>query len=230
MEKRRAQRILEVLRRSFKLPNWTNTPCKNPFEVLIRTIISQNTSNRNTAKAFEKLSKKFQKMTPEAFSKAKFEEIEECLKPAGLYRNKSRIIKRVSKLILEEFNGKLEKILALPFEEARKTLMKFPGVGHKTADILLLFCAEQPTVPVDTHVNRVSRRLGLAPKGRGYEEVRLALQRLYKPEDYLEVHVLLILLGRNYCKARKPLCTSCPLDKLCPRINLKKKELDSCSD
>jgi len=227
MEKERAQRILEILMRNFNLPEWTNSPCKNPFETLIRTIISQNTSNRNTARAFEKLSKKFPRMTPEAFSKAERGEIEECLKPAGLYRNKSRIIKKLSKLILEEYDGKLEQVLVLPIEKAREKLRELPGVGQKTADILLLFCAKQPTVPVDTHVNRVSRRLGLAPKDGDYEKVRSSLQTLYNPKDYLAVHVLLILLGRNYCKARNPRCTSCPVNRLCPHINV--KEHSQCS-
>lgn len=219
MEREKAAKILETLRRSFSLPKWTSSPCRNTFATLIRTIISQNTSDINTARAFEKISKRFE-MTPEAFSKAKLEEIEECLKSAGLYRNKSRIIKRLSNIILEKFDGKLEKILALPTEEARKTLIGLPGVGRKTADILLLFCAKKPVVPVDTHVNRVSRRLGLAPVQGGYEEVRLALQLLYEAEDYLAVHVLLILLGRNYCKARKPLCECCPLNDFCPRVNV----------
>jgi endonuclease-3 len=218
MEKKRALRILETLRDTFKLPEWTNSPCKEPFETLIRTIISQNTSNRNTARAFEELSKKFQ-ITPEVFSNAELSEIEECLKPAGLYRNKSKVIKKLSKIIIEEFDGTLEQVLTLPTEEARKKLLALPGIGRKTADILLLFCAKRPTIPVDTHVNRVSRRLGLAAMKGGYEEVRLALQSLYSPKDYLAIHVLLILLGRNYCKARKPICRSCPVNKLCNYIN-----------
>jgi len=218
MEKKRALRILETLRDTFKLPEWTNSPCKTPFETLIRTIISQNTSNRNTARAFEELSKKFQ-ITPEVFSNAELSEIEECLKPAGLYRNKSKVIKKLSKIIIEEFDGTLEQVLTLPTEEARKKLLALPGIGRKTADILLLFCAKRPTIPVDTHVNRVSRRLGLAAMKGGYEEVRLALQSLYSPKDYLAIHVLLILLGRNYCKARKPICRSCPVNKLCNYIN-----------
>jgi endonuclease-3 len=219
MERKRASRVLETLLKTFKLPEWTNSPCKRPFETLIRTIISQNTSNKNTARAFEKLSERFP-MTPEAFSNAELSEIERCLRPAGLYRNKSKIIKKLSRIIIEEFNGSLEHVLSLPTEEARKVLLGLPGIGRKTADILLLFCAKKPTVPVDTHVNRVSRRLGLAPAYGGYEKIRLALQKLYDPKDYLAIHVLLILLGRSYCKARKPLCNSCPMDNLCPHIDV----------
>jgi endonuclease-3 len=219
MEVKRASKILETLLKTFKLPEWMSSPCRRPFETLIRTIISQNTSNKNTARAFKNILEKFS-MTPEAFSNAELSEIEQCLKPAGLYRNKSKIIKKLSRIIIKEFNGSLEQVLSLPTKEARKVLLGLPGIGRKTADILLLFCAKKPTVPVDTHVNRVSRRLGLAPANGGYEEICLALQKLYDPKDYLAIHVLLILLGRNYCKARKPLCNMCPVDNLCLRINV----------
>ena len=214
MDKERAEKILQLLRENFTLPKWVSEN-HNPFETLIITIISQNTSDRNTEKAFAKLSEAFP-ITPEALAKAEPSKIEECLKVAGLYRNKARIIKQVSTIILEKFDGKLETILALPFEKAREALMQLPGVGPKTADVLLLFSADKPTIPVDTHVNRVSKRLGLAPADADYESVRESLQQLYRPEDYFEVHILLILLGRKYCKARKPLCKPCPVKTLCP--------------
>ena len=105
--------------------------------------------------------------------------------------------------------------------EARKELMLLPGVGPKTADVVLLFAAKKPTVPVDTHVNRVSRRLGLAPaKGGDYEVVRQSLQSSYDPQDYLAVHVLLISHGRKFCRARFPFCDICPLNELCPSRNM----------
>lgn len=217
MKKGKADRILQILRENFRLPKWVSES-HSPFETLIVTIISQNTSDRNTKNAFEKLSKTFQ-ITPEALANAETSEIEKCLKFAGLYRNKAKIIKHVSKIILEKFAGNLEPILNLPFEKARETLMQLPGVGPKTADVLLLFSANKPTIPVDTHVNRVSKRLGLAPKDGEYESVRESLQLLYRPEEYLEVHILLILLGRKYCKARKPLCKICPVKSQCPSKN-----------
>ncbi|MEM3696845.1 MAG: endonuclease III [Candidatus Bathyarchaeia archaeon] len=192
---------------------------QRPFETLIVTIISQNTADRNTAKAFENLSKRF-KIEPEVLANAETSQIEECLRVAGLYRNKAKTIKQISKIILEEFHGTLNPILSLPFEEARKTLLKLPGVGPKTADVLLLFCSEKPTIPVDTHVNRVAKRLGLAPKEGDYEMVRHSLQSLYNPKNYLAVHILLILLGRKYCRARNPLCKGCPVKNHCPSRQL----------
>jgi len=214
MAENRAQKILQTLRKAFTLPKWT-TFHRAPFKTLIRTIISQNTADRNTARAFENLSKQFE-ITPEALAKAETSKIEEGLKVAGLYRNKAKTIKQVSKIILERFHGDLKPILSMPLEEARKTLLQLPGVGPKTADILLLFCAEKPTIPVDTHVNRVSKRLALAPVKGDYETVRESLQALYNPKEYLSVHLLLILLGRKYCKARNPFCKECPVNELCP--------------
>jgi endonuclease-3 len=98
--------------------------------------------------------------------------------------------------------------------------MQFPGVGPKTADVVLLFCAKQNTIPVDTHVDRVSKRLGLAPSKGNYETVRKALQSIYDPQDYLQVHVLWILHGRKYCRARLPLCKECPINIFCPSRHL----------
>jgi len=219
MGQKRAEKILQILRSTFVLPKWT-TSNRNPFRTLVTTIISQNTADRNTVRAFENLSTRFE-ITPEALANAETSKIEEGLKVAGLYRNKTRTIKQVSKIILERFQGDLKPILSMPFEEARKTLMGLPGVGPKTADVVLLFCAERPTIPVDTHVNRVSKRLALAPVNGDYEAVRESLQTLYNPKDYLALHVLLILLGRKYCKARNPLCKHCPLNTLCPSSHIR---------
>jgi endonuclease-3 len=218
MTENRAGKILETLRKTFSMPKWIAST-KDAFETLIVTVISQNTNDRNTAKAFEKLSKQFQ-ITPEALANAETSKIEESLKVAGLYRNKAKTIKKLSKIILEKFNGDLNIILSLPLPEARQKLLQLPGVGPKTADVLLLFCSEKPTIPIDTHVNRVAKRLGLAPQNGDYEMVRCSLEMLYEPKDYLAVHVLLILLGRGYCKARNPLCGECPVNIFCPSRQL----------
>jgi endonuclease-3 len=214
MVETRPERILRTLRETLTVPQWT-TSSKDPFRTLIVTIISQNTAGRNTAKAFENLSKRF-KIAPEVLAKAQTDEIERCLKVAGLHRQKAKTIKQVSRIILDRFHGGLGAILSLPLEDARRTLLELPGVGPKTADVVLLFCAQKPTVPVDTHVFRVSKRLGLAPADGDYEGVRASLQGYYSQEDYLEVHVLLIAHGRRYCRARAPSCTECPLGNVCP--------------
>ncbi|MFQ5758773.1 MAG: endonuclease III domain-containing protein [Candidatus Bathyarchaeia archaeon] len=210
----RATRILHELQNAFSLPKWAGSS-KKPFRTLIRTVLSQATADKNTSRAFINLSENFS-ITPKALAKADVGDIEEAIRVAGLYRNKSRVIKNLSRVILEQFNGSLDFIYSLPLEEARSKLMSLPGVGAKTADVVLLFCAGRPVIPIDTHVKRVSERLGLAPSKSSYEEIREALQSLYSPQDYLSVHLLLISLGRKYCKARKPLCKPCPVNTLCP--------------
>ena len=191
----------------------------DPFETLIVTIISQNTADTNTERAFENLSGQFE-ITPQALSKAETCKMETCLHIGGLYKSKTKTIKTVSKIILEKFNGSLTPILSLPLEEARKNLTELPGIGPKTADVVLLFSANQPTIPVDTHVNRVAKRLGLAPLNGDYNAVRLSLQSFFEAKDYLDVHLLLIALGRKYCKARNPHCCECLVNIYCPSKSL----------
>jgi len=210
----RSKKILHILKDNFSIPRWASST-KDPFQTLIITVLSQATADKNTVRAFENLSEKFS-ITPEALAKASMKEIEKAIRVGGLYRNKSRVIKAISRVILEKFNGSLDFIHSLPLEEARKILLSIPGIGPKTADVVLLFCAGKATIPIDTHVNRVSKRLELAPPKANYEGVRQTLEALYSPDDYLPVHLLLISLGRKYCKARKPLCKPCPVNMLCP--------------
>jgi len=213
-EKERAQRILRVLRREFSLPGWVNAP-KEPFSSLIRTILSQATNYKNTDKAYRSLSQKFE-ITPQTLAMADVEEIAEAIRVGGLYRNKSRVIKELSRIVVERFRGELDFVYSLPFQEARRLLMTLPGVGPKTADVVLLFCAAKPVLPIDTHINRVSKRLGFVPSNANYEQVRQTLESFYNPKDYLAVHLLLIMLGRKYCRARNALHKSCPVNGLCP--------------
>jgi endonuclease-3 len=101
-------------------------------------------------------------------------------------------------------------------EEARQELLSLPGVGYKTADVLLVFAAERDVLPVDTHIFRISKRLGIAPPKAGYEEVRLRLEEFTPSGRRGEAHMLLIQHGRRYCRARDPLCGQCPVSDLCP--------------
>lgn len=214
MEENRATKILQILQENLALPDLVK-PKSDPFETLIITIISQNTADRNTIIAFKNLSKLFE-ITPEALVKAQISQIEQAIKSAGLSKSKSLAIKEAAKIVLEDYNGTLNDILSLPVEQAREVLMKIPGVGPKTADVVLLFSANKPTIPVDTHVNRVSKRLGFAPDKNNYETVRKSLQSLFAMEDYLRVHLFLISHGRKICKSQRPLCNQCPVNQYCP--------------
>jgi endonuclease-3 len=210
----RATIVLRILRQEFTLPKWVKQQ-RDPFETMVTTVLSQNTADKNTARAFEALSKRFE-ITPDALTKAELGDIEDAIKVSGLYKSKAKTIRQAAITVLEKYHGTLKPILSLPLEEARKTLIQFPGVGPKTADVVLLFSVSQPTIPVDTHVNRVAKRLEFAPAKGDYEAVRKSLQALYKPRQYLTVHLLLIAHGRRYCKARKPLCNECPVNTYCP--------------
>jgi len=203
-----------VLKHELTLPPWANSRL-DPFETLVTTILSQNTNDRNTARALESLSKRFE-ITPEALAKAELSQIEETIKIAGLHRSKSKSIRQAAKLIIEKHHGKMEPLLSLPIKDARKALIQFDGDGPKTADVVLLFSTNKPTIPVDTHEDRVAKRLGFAPANGNYELVRQNLQTLYDTRDYLSVHLLLIEHGRKYCKARHPLCNKCPIKLYCP--------------
>ena len=213
-EKQRAATVLGLLKQTLILPAWTKRQ-RDPFETLVVTIISQNTADTNTARAFETLSKRFE-ISPEALANAETSQIEDAIKTAGLYKSKAKTIKQAAIGIAEKYHGSLQSILALPLEQARETLMQFQGVGPKTADVVLLFSSQQHTVPVDTHVNRVSKRLGFAPEKSGYETVRCSLHELFYPGDYQMVHLLLIAHGRKTCKAQRPLCKQCPVSAYCP--------------
>jgi endonuclease-3 len=210
----RPQTVLNILRKTYTLPKLIGKRV-DPFETLIVTIISQNTTDNNTARAFKNLSSMF-KIEPETLAKADLRKLEVCLRTGGLFRQKARVIKEVSRTLIQEWKGSMASILSLPIEDARRELLQLPGVGPKTADVVLLFSARKPVIPVDTHVNRVSKRLGFTPEDADYETMRKMLESIFKPEDYAVVHVLIILHGRKCCKARTPLCANCPVNVYCP--------------
>lgn len=211
---RRAHRVLRILRCEFPLPEWSDR-LVGPFSTLIRTVLSQATNDKNSGRAFRNLGKKFE-ITPKVLAEADAKDIEEAIRIGGLHHTKSRVIKGLSCLIQKRYHGSLDFVRSLPFGEARKCLVSLPGVGPKTADVVLLFSAGKPVLPVDTHVDRVSKRLGMVESNADYERTRLALESLYPPEDRLAAHLLFIELGRKYCKARNPAHDSCPMKSLCP--------------
>jgi endonuclease III len=218
MNQTSATTILNLLQNTLDLPKLVKTN-NDPYKTLVQTIISQNTADTNTERAFEKLSQRFE-ISPQTLADAQTNSIEECIQIAGLSKNKTKTIQTASKIIITKFQGSLKPILSLPLDEARNALMELPGVGPKTADVVLLFSANKPTIPVDTHVNRVSKRLGLAPVDGDYEEVRACLQAMFEPKDYLVVHLLLIALGRKYCRARRPFCPKCQVNFVCSKNSL----------
>ena len=155
-------------------------------------------------------------ITPENLANASLETIAEAIRPAGMYNQRSRVLKRVSEEVLERFSGTLDGVVKKPFPEARETLMSLPGVGPKTADVVLMFVAGSRIVPVDRHIFRISERLGIVPEKASYDDVRGALEEVSPPDRREDVHVFLIRFGRETCKAQSPRCHDCFIEDLCP--------------
>jgi len=190
---------------------------EDPFRVLVRAILSQNTSYKNELKAFRTLDERIG-VSPEALAGASAEAIAEAIRAAGQHKQRSERIKKVAGLVLKRFKGDLWPLISSrPVEEAREELMALPGVGRKTADIVLLFCARRPVFPVDRHIMRIFDRLGFLGPRPGYETIRAAVEEALgdDPEALLFTHLALIRLGREICRAKKPSCASCPLSDLC---------------
>ena len=213
------ERLREAVRRLRALYGSLGPPgdTSDPFRVLVRTVLSQNTSYKNELKAFRALEERVG-VEPEALASADLSAIEEAVRPAGQHRQRARRLKEIARLVLERYNGDLWPLLLRePVEEAREELMSLPGVGRKTADILLLFCARRHIFPVDRHIMRITARLGLLEGPVGYEAVRrLFEEALEGAEELLFAHLAFIRLGREICRARRPKCGSCPLADLCP--------------
>ncbi len=185
---------------------------KNLFEAFIAAILSQNTSDKNAFKAFMNLKKKLGEITPNKIQDITLEDLADCIRPAGLYQRRAQTIKKLAEVFDER---KVRKIFEMPVEKARLELMKLPGVGEKTADVILMFYAKKPTIPVDTHISRVSKRIGIVSDRARYNEIREALMSIFPQKHYIEAHLYLIALGREYCKARNPKCDICPIKHIC---------------
>jgi len=204
--------MLKTIERNFPVEVWK---AGSPFETLVQTILSQNTNDRNSEAAMTKLRKRF-KINPRTLAKASIADLTQCIKQAGLYRSKAPRIKEASRIIQEEYGGRLSQFLNLPYEQAKEKLMSLPGVGPKTADILLAFVAKNPVIPVDTHIARVTKRLGIAPANANYENTRRSLEALIAPRKRVSVHLSIIEFGRKVCRASRPRCSICPVNKSCP--------------
>lgn len=189
----------------------------DPFKNLIIGILSQNTSDANCTKAYIGLTKRFEIM-PKALAEANIEEIRESIRPGGLYNLKSKRIKEFSRAVLEKFGGDLTELTRLPKEKAREELLELPGIGPKTADVWLSVCSGRGVMAVDTHIDRVAKRLGVVAPDATYEQVKEGLEEIFPPEQRLRAHELLIRLGRDYCKPIQPSCETCPVAELCRRI------------
>lgn len=196
----------------FGEPVWRNP--LPAIDELVSTILSQNTNDINRDRAFDALRKKFP--TWEEVRDARTDDVIEAIRVAGLANQKGPRIQKVLREITEERGSlDLDFLSALPVNEARTWLTKFNGVGPKTAAIVLCFSLNMPAFPVDTHIYRVTGRIGLRPEKISVEQAHPYLEDVFPPETYYAAHLNIIRLGREVCNARKPKCPVCPVRELC---------------
>lgn len=190
-------------------------PNNRPLDELIKTILSQNTSDTNSGRAFDSLRSSFPSW--EEVINAPEGRIADSIKVGGLNQIKSKRIKQVLAEIKRK-RGKLDLdfLDGLSIDEARDWLKQLPGVGDKTANCVLLFASCRPALPVDTHIFRVSKRLGLIGFKANVDQAHTVLQSLVPQDSVYQFHILMIEHGRRTCKAQRPRCTECVLGKICP--------------
>lgn len=217
----KAQAVHQKLLDFYGHPEWRNP--LPPLDELVSTILSQNTNDTNRDRAFQALRRRFP--TWEAVRDADENEVIDAIRPAGLGNQKGPRIQNVLREITRQRGElSLDFLSGVPDAEALDWLMSFKGVGPKTASIVLLFSLGKPAFPVDTHIYRVSGRLGLRPDNMNADQAHVHLGNLFPSAAYYAAHLNLIRLGREICQARRPKCTSCPVQGLCDFYWMTQKE------
>ena len=194
---------------------FSEEPRLDPAHEVVFTILSQHTSDTNSARAFQLLMDRF--VTLEAVAEGDVADIEEAISPGGLARVKAPRIKQVLNLMLE-LNGSLDLsfLREMPLDEAKAWLRGLPGIGPKSAGIILSFALGRPAMAIDTHIFRVCQRLGLIGPKVNAEKAHDILEAAVAPEQVFEFHVAFINHGRQVCKAQRPLCPECVVAAGCP--------------
>lgn len=195
--------IIELLNQKYPAPR-TELNFSTPFELLIATILSAQSTDKQVNKVTSSLFQKYNR--PEDFKDLSEEELAKMISSIGLNRSKSRYIIKTSLLIIDNYDGKVPL--------TRKELIKLPGVGRKTANVVLACAFGKNAFPVDTHVFRVSNRLGLAESDQ-VKEVEKQLMKIVPEDLWIDMHHWLIFHGRETCQARKPECSRCFLSPYC---------------
>ena len=210
-------KVLNILEKEF--PKW-NAPVvslmakrerRTPFQILISTVISLRTKDQVTAEASERLFNIAD--NPYDMMKLTEEEIAKAIYPAGFYRNKAKTIKSISRIIVEKYGGNVPDSL--------KDLLKLPGVGRKTANLVLALSFNKPAICVDIHVHRITNRLGFV-KTKTPEETERKLMEKVPPEHWNKINDLLVAFGQTICRPVSPLCSKCPVEAYCEKAGVSK--------
>lgn len=177
------------------------------FELLIAIMLSAQTTDIAVNKVTENLFKKYQSI--EDYANAEIEELEQIIRKIGLYRNKSKNLKLMANMVVNLYDSKIPK--------TQKELEQLPGVGRKTANVFLAEFYHIPRIAVDTHVSRVSKRLGLAKESDNPLKIEEKLKKKYDESLWISLHHKFIFFGRYFCKAKNPNCKDCPVIKYCKK-------------
>jgi endonuclease III len=204
--------IDELMRRLFELyPEGYSNGSRDPFFVLISTVMSHRTRDDVTYPAAKKLFKRFS--TPKEMVEADIDEIETIIKDVGFYKIKTGRIKKISKILLEKYNSRVP--------EDMESLLEFPGVGRKTANCVLAHAFLKDALAVDTHVHRISNRLGLVDT-KFPEETEIELKKIFPQKYWKYINLLFVKLGQNICRPISPRCGVCVLSDACPKFHFNK--------
>jgi len=187
---------------------------EDPFQVLISTVLSQRTRDESTERASKRLFSKYR--NPRQLSQAPLEKIYPLIMESGFYKTKALRIREISRILVEKYKGKVPR----DFDR----LISLPGVGRKTANCVLVYAYQIPAIPVDTHVHRISNRIGLV-KTKTPEQTETELIRIVPRKNWMDFNDLFVKFGQRICQPIKPMCWKCPIIKLCdyPNKNLKPK-------
>lgn len=197
--------ILEILYRNYSQSH-TSLKFKKPLQIMVATILSAQCTDERVNQITPSLFRKYQ--TPADFASAEQKELEEEIRSTGFFRNKAKNIINASKKIVEDFKGKVP--------DEMEDLITLPGVARKTANIVLSSAFKKAQgIAVDTHVSRLSQRLGLSME-KDPNKIERDLMRLVSREDWIDFNYMLVNHGRKICPARKPLCPQCEMKHLCP--------------
>ena len=209
--KTKLRKIVEILSEKYEINKWWER--YTLFEILVSIILSQRTYWKNVKTAVERFGERFSGVKDVA--KASVKEIEDVIKPAGLYKIRARRIKNIAEDLVEKYDGNLNKILNLPYDEAKKKLTSIKGIGPKTADVFLMAVKGEQVLPIDVHIFRIMKRLGIAGERDDYESLRAKLESEIPPKQRTKTHLILIEFGRRICRPQNPKCEECPIKRYC---------------
>lgn len=211
MKKDKIEEILDALEKTYPDAHCELTH-ENPFQLLIATVLSAQTTDKKVNQVTEKLFHQYK--TPQDFARLNQEELEKAIREIGLYKNKAKNIIALCNMLIEEYNSEVPKTM--------EDLTRLPGVGRKTANVVLSNAFGVPAIAVDTHVFRVSNKIGLA-KSENVEDTEEQLRKGIPKERWSKAHHLLIFHGRRTCSARNPKCEECTVNSHCVTYNSSNK-------